>query len=300
MADRTIKPTSLDYNCTHGDYRAVWGDVRIRAVQDGDVGNPFEEEDGHWPISVRSSDGFTDYDADGQTSETRNPLNRFGDALLVHLQVNIAKILGTTVKAMMTDYEHTIDAEPVAYHRDGNDLRVVIENELSEVRDSELFDKLVELYELLGIPAYAKTVRGNCQGDWAEVLVVAPPEIVEKFGIDLIKLQMDAKAALTMPELGSDDLPAAIAKRVNAQWDEWLGDTADLYGHWAWGECYGYVIDRIEVDEDGDEIDAHECETLGSCWGYYGSDHDKSGLLESALAEAERFVTEPAPVMEDA
>lgn len=60
---------------------------------------------------------------------------------------------------------------------------------------------------------------------------------------------------------------------------EWLKETgavidkpddlesyADLYAAWAFGDVYGFVIP----------------ETDDSCWGFYGSDHRDSGLLEHA------------------
>jgi len=45
----------------------------------------------------------------------------------------------------------------------------------------------------------------------------------------------------------------------------------DLYSAWAWGDVYGYTLE----DENGDEL-------IDSCWGFYGSDHQESGLLEGA------------------
>lgn len=48
--------------------------------------------------------------------------------------------------------------------------------------------------------------------------------------------------------------------------EENLKDTADLYGYWAWGDVYGYTIDEINE----------------SSWGFYGDDHEESGLLEAA------------------
>lgn len=42
--------------------------------------------------------------------------------------------------------------------------------------------------------------------------------------------------------------------------------TFDIYGYWAWGDVYGWNVK----------------ETDDSCWGYYGDDHEKSGLLEAA------------------
>lgn len=45
-----------------------------------------------------------------------------------------------------------------------------------------------------------------------------------------------------------------------------LKGEADLWAAWAYGDVYGYNIEEID----------------DSCWGFYGSDHDKSGLMEYA------------------
>lgn len=43
--------------------------------------------------------------------------------------------------------------------------------------------------------------------------------------------------------------------------------SCELYRDWALGDCFGYVIDN-ELED--------------SCWGFYGNDFDKNGLLEYA------------------
>lgn len=53
-----------------------------------------------------------------------------------------------------------------------------------------------------------------------------------------------------------------------------LQGQVDTYKAWAYGDCFGYVI----TTPDGEELD--------SCWGYYGSDHDESGLEEAAIQSA--------------
>jgi len=53
-----------------------------------------------------------------------------------------------------------------------------------------------------------------------------------------------------------------------------LQSNVDLWGYWAWGDVYGYSID--EIDE--------------SCWGYYGDDHEKSGLLEDAKSQIDYYI----------
>lgn len=49
-----------------------------------------------------------------------------------------------------------------------------------------------------------------------------------------------------------------------------LASAVKLYGAWAWGDVYGWEI----ISPAGDELD--------SCWGYYGSDHEESGLADAA------------------
>ncbi len=51
--------------------------------------------------------------------------------------------------------------------------------------------------------------------------------------------------------------------------EESLKSTKELFDSWAWGDVYGYNVEDLHGG-------------LGSCWGYYGDDHKKSGLLEAA------------------
>lgn len=259
-----------EYDSNYNKF-AMHNGYRIRTEFDQAHANPFEEDDCNWPISVRLPDrrssDFKDYDATGQTHETRNPLARFGDAQLVHWQVHIAKVLGTTVRDAMQSWFDTVgnDGEVVTgYCTNAVTLRDALNHVFDQdVENDQLFDTCVALYKLIDIPAYTKQVTGYCQGDWAEVLVVAPPEAAEKFGYE--------------GGPGDADLEA----------------TANLYGWWAFGDVYGYVIEKpIEVDEDGDVT---EWEEIASCWGYYGPDHDESGLAEAALEEVP---DEPAVVPE--
>lgn len=61
----------------------------------------------------------------------------------------------------------------------------------------------------------------------------------------------------------------------------------DTWSAWAWGDVYGYYVE----DKDGDFVD--------SCAGFYGSDHEKNGLLQYAkdaidahLAQADKQRTD--------
>lgn len=59
---------------------------------------------------------------------------------------------------------------------------------------------------------------------------------------------------------------------------DYLKSGADLYAAWAWGDVYGYVI----TDPEGVEVD--------SLWGFYGADHEASGLMGEARANIDSMV----------
>jgi len=105
------------------------------------------------------------------------------------------------------------------------------------------FEMAESLLTWAGIPCLSTQSNGYCQGDCTLLLVILLPEWVKMAG--------------TKPE----------------HFAESMQQSADLYGAWAWGDVYG--VAEI-LDPSGDEIEK------GSCWGFYGRDHDKSGLMEHA------------------
>lgn len=73
----------------------------------------------------------------------------------------------------------------------------------------------------------------------------------------------------TAKELGTD--PKDFEKMIK--------DEIETYNHYVNGEIYGFtLIDEITGEE------------IGSCWGYYGSDHEKSGLMETAKSEIDYYI----------
>jgi hypothetical protein len=104
------------------------------------------------------------------------------------------------------------------------------------------FETLELLAAWAGIATCYKRSNGYCQGDSALVIAFATPEWAEMVG---------------------------APKNYHASQCE---SAVDLYTAWAWGDCYGYTVE----DEEENEVDD------ASCWGFYGSDHKTSRLLESA------------------
>ena len=133
--------------------------------------------------------------------------------------------------------------------------RDLLDEGLSNESGQALMRLKGELFELMGWPVYSATSRGYCQSDWAELIAVFTPAHAALCGI-------------AMPR-GTKATAAAC---------EDLKGAADLWGYWAWGNVYVAVIDEMT----GSEVTS---EYIESCGGFYGDDHDASGLAEYAESE---------------
>lgn len=108
---------------------------------------------------------------------------------------------------------------------------------------NEWLETAAAILEYGGIPCHFTQSNGYSQGDSTLLLAIGLPAWAEKVGAP------------------ADSIPAQLA------------NACELHGQWQWGDVYG--VESIE-DENGEEI------PHGSCWGFYGSDHEKSGLLDHA------------------
>lgn len=117
----------------------------------------------------------------------------------------------------------------------------------------EWFETAECLLKWAGIPCYNGQSNGYCQGDSTLVLAIATPAWCEKVGCYDEHRESNCKGAF------------------------------DLFSAWAWGDVYG--VSEIHApgitDEDGDETEGEELPD-GSCWGFYGRDHEESGLMDHA------------------
>lgn len=268
--------TKLSWEFDDGGYVAWHNGYRITAKHDDCPPNPFEDWDGNWPLAVYHDRSWTFYDK-SKGSSINCPLDRFSDEALVHDQIAIASALGTTIRQLAIDYiDDWHDREDVPnYITDAGALRDAFDREIdyNGLNDGRGAEELwAALYQILGIPFYSTTSRGYCQGDYAEVFILATPEAQQEIR-------------------GQTGLLGGHDAHVRAWWDKQLQGTADLYTAWAWGDVYGYVIEYAVYDEDGEIEDWVEIDH-GSCWGFYGSEHDESGLEEAAL---DAVPDEPAP-----
>lgn len=260
-----------------GECQIAWHNgYRIRAEKDDHAENPLENWDGNWPCLVRYDGSITEYDKIAGPS-IRDPLSFFSDEQLVHDQIAIAKALNTSIPQLAIDWMDALDddAPPPRYIHDADALSDAFYREMhNNVEDGELCDVLAALFDLAGIPALSYYSRGYCQGDCAELLIVATPAACKEFG--------------TASTRAGGPGPYA---HVDAYWEKNLAGTGDLYGAWVWDDVYGYIVEFAVYDEDGEIEDWEEVEH-GSCWGFYGDDFDESGLAEAAL---DAVPDEPAP-----
>jgi hypothetical protein len=112
----------------------------------------------------------------------------------------------------------------------------------------EYFDAMEGIAALAGIPFYSGISNGYSQGHSARVFIAATSEWAKLVGAPADTLERQCKGAF------------------------------DLWAAWAWGDVYGVA----EITRpDGEEIED------GSCWGFYGADHDASGLMEHCKAAVE-------------
>jgi len=102
-------------------------------------------------------------------------------------------------------------------------------------------ERISSLLGMIGIKHYWGRSNGHCQGDSAMVMAIATNYWVERTGAPLDSLEEQCKASV------------------------------ELYGCWAWGDVY--CITSV-TDPEGEEVED------GTIGGFYGYDHEKSGLMD--------------------
>lgn len=78
-----------------------------------------------------------------------------------------------------------------------------------------------------------------------------------------------------------------VTAKVRAKALKCLAGEVETFDQYITGQVYGFIVERVIRDEDGDEVDTEE---LDSCWGHYGLDYCK----EQGIAAAKRYELEVA------
>lgn len=235
----------------------------IKVEQDDSPLNPFEEWDCEPPI-------ITYYGGrHGYAKSYCGAPETLGE--IISLMPDSCFDRGKRVK-LIKDHLDCSLKEFAETHRDYGDVKDAFRQLATEQYDikpsgwrsaTEWFEMAEALLNEAGIQCYNGQSNGYSQGDSTLVLAIATPEWIEKSGI-------------------KDEHIASA-----------LEGAFKLYGYWAWGDVYG--ISKI-IDPDGNEL------VDGSVWGFFGSNHEESGLLESARGTidynlrklAETALNEPA------
>lgn len=237
---------SFDWNARENCSEAFIGGFRIRAEQDSDARNPWDDMDGLAPLLVYSDRNLSEH------GDFPNPLDSMSDSFIGKHWLALTKAFARPASGAAMHkraYGGTIaDARRELlsdwYHSDKPDK--------SGYGAAAWLDLLESLFGLLKWPAYRTQSRGYCQGDWADLLLVYSPAFAEAIGA-------------TFPR--SAKAQAAALASLKAE--------SELWGAWAWGDVYGAVIDAW----DGEAATETHIE---SCRGFYGSDFAASGLAEYA------------------
>ena len=127
---------------------------------------------------------------------------------------------------------------------------------------NEFFDKLESLCAIVGVACIYEQSNGYSQGDSILVFMAATPDWLKETGI----------AGETLEGLKAN-----------------LMSSYKQYSAWMWGDCYGWVVKKIHVDDDGNKSYG---DAIDSCWGYYTDDHDWNGLFEAGKDHVQYLIRE--------
>lgn len=226
-----------------GEYRAEANGFIVRAVHDDSPENPWDAWDFQPPLLVYYNRSLE------EKGDVPNPLADVTDSWIARHWRALCKIFD---KSPDSAREHKRDYE---YERIADAKRELLDDWLGELKPSrysghagDYMAVLGALCELRGWPTLSTSSHGYSQGDYAKLLLIFSPAYAKEIGRAWPR---SAKAK------------AEVRKSLEAD--------AKLWGAWAWGNVYGFVIES--ADSDGDSLD--------SCFGFYG-DLDESGLAEAA------------------
>lgn len=243
--------TSLDFewNDKANESRAEYRGLTIRAVQDSDCSNPWKDSDGFAPL-LWYSDSLND---ESGAYDIAKPLGAFNDYRISRDFKKLADAMGADSAELDADCRQS---QKDYGGRLADIRRDALEEALSELAPSsrswgaacDYFDALESLWRLAGVEALDFQRNGYSQGDSVRGLLVALPAWRDAMGIP-----------------AGHDMQADLSAQ------------ADVFGAWAFGDCFGFVI-----ESDGEQLD--------SVWGFIGDDFEKSGLAEAAKESADSIL----------
>lgn len=243
---------SFDYDDSRGCEVAEYRGLTIKAERDEFASNPFTDWDCEPPTMVISGRHGDCSDYSG--GELDSPLELISDGKL-----RLSRFWKAAAKA--------VDLCPVAFDQEAKERardygesiidarRELLSDALHDMRPSyysgnagDYLSALADLWTLAGCEALSWSSQGYSQGDYADGLSVATPAWAKKVG-------------------------APVESHARQ-----LEGARKLWGAWAWGDVYAFVIENSEGD------------ILDSCCGFYGDCHKESGLAEAAKDAADCII----------
>jgi len=197
----------------------------IKIVQDQDGSNPYEDCDGCVPLMIEGGRNFGTHDY-GNVEDTIM-------AALNNLDAEQLEALANTLDGGKDMIQAAKDNAEQYPERGADSFRAHLADEIADGLPSSGNDKLEYLEAIadaLGWPCLNTCSRGYSQGDYVDALSV------------------------WLPEFGAANRPDATPEQVTEE----LEAAVKLFGAWAWGDVFGFVIEG----PDGTELED------GSCWGF--------------------------------
>lgn len=247
----------------------------IHILQDTTPANPWSDWDGQPPLLVVSGRDTAEYGLDAKCPQfTEQAVRQYWREMLGHIVQNSE--VGVNGRRLWFTYDTTwrglMAFARAEYDTHGYPLWEVLADAFAEhVNGEHLTDRielLAEVYEWLGMPAVTTSASGYCQGDYIEGLLVATPE--------------------WRKEVGNESCTDEQVRKS-------LRSDFDTYAAYAFGDVYGWVLTEHNPDHSphtwwgGVAVFQHDGGAkypdgeIDSCWGFYGSNHAKSGLKGAAL-----------------
>lgn len=155
--------------------------------------------------------------------------------------------------------------------------RYVLGDEACNVEDLDMIRDGIARGELVGMPVFAYVHSGTTLKAAETNPFSCPWDSAQSGFVYMTKAE-------AIKEWGTKVMTATIL----AQALDYLVDLVDTFSSYLSGECYGFVIERLTLDEDGDVTSA---EQLDSCWGFIG---DINYCKDEAVQQAANFVEEDA------
>lgn len=221
--------------------KTMYKDYQIRVVHDDSSANPFEDWDCLAPCIISSGARYShllEYGIDDEMPFLSDD----------QIRKNWKDILDTCAEFPANRAGLRQIAERFYGLTLVEAIREFLSDYYSELLASEKINFLADVYgKYMGMVIRNSSIRGCCQGDYAEILVVATPEWLKSSGVDITD-------------------------------SEQLADQVQLAEDWMFGNVYGYVVTK-PCKECGN----CDTEVLDSCFGYFG-DPEESGLMDDAKA----------------